>query len=163
MYCISFLIKQTLPALLLEKATRKIVQIVLESSKYCSQGKHGMLCKSSCLAPKEVQPPLQQCKKSSCLLLSSLNPEDQFLTVGRWQGRNGAIYLLNSCRTWGRNKGRKSPSSCSAPTPLWLMQGLQLGPALAWLESAGRTCLPFSGAVPRGCRGVTQCHRAAHS
>lgn len=163
MPCISFLIKHTLPSLLLEKATRQIVQKVLESSKYCSQGKHGMLSKA--VQPqKKSSLPGSSVVKSSCLFLPSLNLARASCSlwgdgeVGRGQSTCGIPAGLGAGR-----KGEGPHPSVLPPHPCGSCRGLSWVLPLPGLESAGRIYLLFSGALPRGCRGLTQCHCAAHS
>lgn len=109
----------TLPPLLLKEVTMTVVQKALESSKYCSQGNHGLLGKSSCSVSEEAA------RQSAFALPSSC--QSWMLTTGTWWLRNGTIYLLKSCQPCGSKEGRGTPSLCSGPVPL---EGSQLGPAL---------------------------------
>lgn len=172
----------TLPPLLLKEVAVTAVQKALESSKYFSQGNCGMLRKSSCSAPEEVQPLWQQHRKVPLLAFAlASSHQNQLLPLGRWQTRNAASCLLKPCKTWGSKGGGGSPSLYSAealqdvgqqrrervPIPRLYPCGSWRG--RSWVlrsprpGSAGSIYLLFRGAGPRGCRGVTQGHCAACS
>lgn len=102
-------------------------------------------------------------KVSSARLCPALARPELVVTERGWWPRKGATHLLKSCQTCGSKDRRGSPSLCSGSTPLFSWRGHSWVWRLPGLGSVSGTHALFSSAVPGGCRGVTQCHCAAHS